>query len=118
MIKNGKGTILFSGATASLRGSAKFGGIAASKFALRALAQSTARELGPQGIHVAHIIIDGHINTPKQVQGKVFSFWRKEKLLFTDLAQPDRDIESFLNSDAVGIILRLLVLVDDKFDLI
>jgi hypothetical protein len=38
--------------------------------------------------------------------------------LFTDLAQPDRDIESFLNSDAVGIILRLLVLVDDKFDLI
>lgn len=73
MLKNGKGTILFSGATASLRGSAKFAAIAASKFALRALAQSMARELGPQGIHVAHVIIDGPINTPRQVQSKDFS---------------------------------------------
>ncbi|CAF3977526.1 unnamed protein product, partial [Rotaria sp. Silwood1] len=48
MLKNGKGTILFTGATASLRGSAKFAGFAAAKFALRALAQSMARELGPQ----------------------------------------------------------------------
>jgi short-subunit dehydrogenase len=72
MIKNGKGTILFTGATASLRGSAKFAGFAASKFALRALAQSMARELGPQGIHVAHIIIDGGINTPGQVQSTIF----------------------------------------------
>ncbi len=71
MIKNGKGTILFTGATASLRGSAKFGAFAASKFALRALAQSMARELGPQGIHVAHIIIDGGINTPRQVQSTI-----------------------------------------------
>ncbi len=78
MLKNGKGTILFTGATASLRGAAQFGGFAASKFALRALAQSMARELGPKGIHVAHIIIDGQINTPYQVQGKVaLSFWKK-----------------------------------------
>ena len=72
MLKNGKGTILFTGATASLRGSAKFGGFAASKFALRALAQSMAREFGPKGIHVAHIIIDGAIGTPRQVQSKSF----------------------------------------------
>jgi short-subunit dehydrogenase len=74
MIKNGKGTILFTGATASIRGAANFAGFAAAKFALRALGQSMARELGPKGIHVAHIIIDGPINTPRQVQSKmVFS---------------------------------------------
>lgn len=70
MLKNGKGTIVFTGATASLRGAAKFGGFAAGKFALRALAQSMAREFGPQGIHVAHVIVDGQINTPRQVAGK------------------------------------------------
>lgn len=69
MVKNGKGTILFSGATASLRGSANFAGLAVPKFALRALAQSMAREFGPKGVHIAHIIIDGQINTPGQVQG-------------------------------------------------
>ena len=56
-----RGTILFTGATASLRGGAGFAAFAASKFALRALAQSMARELGPQGIHVAHVVIDGQI---------------------------------------------------------
>ncbi|CAF5092369.1 unnamed protein product, partial [Rotaria socialis] len=66
MIKNGKGTILFTGATASLRGSANFAGFAISKFGLRALGQSMARELGPQGIHVAHIVIDGGIHSPNQ----------------------------------------------------
>lgn len=70
MVKNGKGTILFTGATASLRGSAKFGVFAASKFALRALAQSIAREFSPQGIHVAHVIVDGEINTPRQVESE------------------------------------------------
>ena len=68
MIKNGKGTILFSGATASVRGSANFAGLAVPKFALRALAQSMAREFGPKGIHVAHVIIDGQIDTPSQVE--------------------------------------------------
>ena len=56
------GTILFTGATASLRGSANFVNLAVPKFGLRALAQSMARELGPRGIHVAHVIIDGHIS--------------------------------------------------------
>ena len=61
MLPNGPGTILFTGATASLRGSANFAAFAIGKFGLRALAQSMARELGPQGIHVAHTIIDGSI---------------------------------------------------------
>lgn len=58
-----KGTIIFTGATASLRGSAHFAGFSGGKMALRGLAQSMARELGPMGIHVAHTIIDGAIDT-------------------------------------------------------
>ncbi|MEO7068739.1 MAG: SDR family NAD(P)-dependent oxidoreductase [Rhodanobacter sp.] len=64
MLVAGTGTILFTGATAALRGGAKFSGLAVGKFGLRALAQSTAREFGPRGIHVAHVVIDGHIGTP------------------------------------------------------
>lgn len=63
MLPRGRGTILFTGATASLRGAKGFSAFAGAKFALRALAQSMARELGPQGIHVAHAIIDGAIDT-------------------------------------------------------
>jgi NAD(P)-dependent dehydrogenase (short-subunit alcohol dehydrogenase family) len=58
-----KQTIIFTGATASLRGSAGFSAFSGAKMALRALAQSMARELGPRGIHVAHSIIDGAIDT-------------------------------------------------------
>jgi NAD(P)-dependent dehydrogenase (short-subunit alcohol dehydrogenase family) len=65
MVEAGRGTILLTGATASLRGSARFSALAVGKFGLRALAQSLAREFGPQGIHVSHIIIDGQINTPR-----------------------------------------------------
>jgi NAD(P)-dependent dehydrogenase (short-subunit alcohol dehydrogenase family) len=65
MVEGGRGTILLTGATASLRGSARFSALAVGKFGLRALAQSLAREFGPQGIHVSHIIIDGQINTPR-----------------------------------------------------
>jgi NAD(P)-dependent dehydrogenase (short-subunit alcohol dehydrogenase family) len=61
MVTRGTGTILFTGATASLRGGANFANLASPKFALRAVAQSMARELGPRGIHVAHVIIDGQI---------------------------------------------------------
>ncbi len=64
MQPRGEGSILFTGATASIRGAAEFAAFAASKFGLRALAQSMARELGPQGIHVAHVVIDGLIDTP------------------------------------------------------
>lgn len=58
-----KGTIFFTGATASLRGSADFAAFSGGKMALRALAQSMARELGPLGVHVAHTIVDGAIDT-------------------------------------------------------
>lgn len=63
MLPRQRGTIIFTGATASLRGGSGFSAFAGAKFALRALAQSMARELGPQGIHVAHPIIDGAIDT-------------------------------------------------------
>ncbi|MBT4741351.1 MAG: SDR family NAD(P)-dependent oxidoreductase [Rhodospirillaceae bacterium] len=61
MLKRGHGSILITGATASLRGGKGFGAFASGKFALRALGQSMARELGPEGIHVAQINIDGMI---------------------------------------------------------
>jgi NAD(P)-dependent dehydrogenase (short-subunit alcohol dehydrogenase family) len=63
MVERHHGTILFTGATASIRGSANFAAFAGAKHGLRALAQSMARELGPLGIHVAHTIIDGAIDT-------------------------------------------------------
>lgn len=63
MLPRGRGTIIFTGATASLRGREGFAAFAGAKHALRALAQSMARELWPKGIHVAHTIIDGAIDT-------------------------------------------------------
>lgn len=65
MAARGRGTIVFTGATASLRGGAGFVNLASPKFALRAVAQSLARELGPRGVHVAHVIVDGQIRTPR-----------------------------------------------------
>lgn len=62
MLARGKGTILFTGATASLRGAAQFAAFAAAKGGLRQVAQSMARELGPKNIHVAHVVIDGMID--------------------------------------------------------
>ena len=61
MMNAGRGTILFTGATASVKGFAQSAGFAMAKFALRGLAQSLAREVAPKGIHVAHIVIDGGI---------------------------------------------------------
>lgn len=63
MLVRGRGTILFTGATASLRGADGYAAFAGGKHALRALAQSMARELGPKGVHVGHIVIDGPIDT-------------------------------------------------------
>ncbi|MDM0020730.1 SDR family oxidoreductase [Variovorax saccharolyticus] len=63
MVTRGRGTILFTGATAGLRGAANFAAFAGAKHALRALAQSMARELGPRNIHVAHVVVDGAIDT-------------------------------------------------------
>ena len=63
MVPRGAGTILFTGATASLRGGPGFAAFASAKFGLRALAQSMARELGPKNIHVAHLVIDGGVDS-------------------------------------------------------
>jgi NAD(P)-dependent dehydrogenase (short-subunit alcohol dehydrogenase family) len=63
MLPRGKGSIFFTGATASLRGGSGYAAFASAKFGLRALAQSMARELGPEGIHVAHLIIDSGVDT-------------------------------------------------------
>ncbi|MEM7494125.1 MAG: SDR family oxidoreductase [Pseudomonadota bacterium] len=89
MTPRGRGTIIFTGATASMRGGAGFSAFAGAKFALRALAQSMARELGPKGIHVAHTIIDGAIDTE----------WIKQNF-------PDRyalkDQDGILDPDAIA----------------
>jgi NAD(P)-dependent dehydrogenase (short-subunit alcohol dehydrogenase family) len=63
MVPRGRGTIIFTGATASMRAGPGFAAFAGAKYALRALSQSMAKELGPQGIHVAHVIIDGMIES-------------------------------------------------------
>ena len=68
MVAQGHGTILFTGATAALRGSAGFANLAVPKFGLRALARCMARELGPQGVHVAFVVIDGQIESERYLQ--------------------------------------------------
>jgi NAD(P)-dependent dehydrogenase (short-subunit alcohol dehydrogenase family) len=68
MVANGHGAILFTGASASVKGYAQSAPFAMGKFALRGLAQSMARELAPMGIHVAHFIIDGAIRNPGRTE--------------------------------------------------
>jgi NAD(P)-dependent dehydrogenase (short-subunit alcohol dehydrogenase family) len=63
MLPRRRGSIFFTGATASLRGASGYAAFASAKFGLRALAQSMARELGPQGLHVAHLVIDSGVDT-------------------------------------------------------
>jgi NAD(P)-dependent dehydrogenase (short-subunit alcohol dehydrogenase family) len=85
MVEAGRGTILLTGASAALRGKANFSALAVGKFGLRALAQSMAREFGPQGIHVAHVIIDGQIYTPRVRE-----------------MMPDREEHTMLSPDAIA----------------
>jgi NAD(P)-dependent dehydrogenase (short-subunit alcohol dehydrogenase family) len=68
MAPKGNGAILFTGASASVKGYAQSAPFAMGKFALRGLAQSMARELSPQGIHVAHFVIDGAIRNPGRAE--------------------------------------------------
>ncbi len=89
MSAHSKGTVLFTGATASLRGRAGMAGFAGAKHALRALAQSMARELGPEGIHVAHVVVDGPIDMP----------WIREN--FPDLVK-SRPADGLLSPDAMA----------------
>lgn len=85
MLENGCGTVIFTGATSAIRGPEKGLAFGSAKFAVRGLAESMARELGPEGIHVAHVIIDGQILTPEA---------RKR--------WPDRDEETFLDPDDIA----------------
>ena len=85
MVEAGRGTILLTGASAALRGKSRFSALAVGKFGLRALAQSIAREFGPQGIHVSHVIVDGQINTPRIRE------------MF-----PDREDHTLLSPDAIA----------------
>ena len=64
MVEHGRGTILFTGATSATRGGAEFAAFAAAKAGLRSIAQSMARSLGPRGIHVCHVVVDGVIDMP------------------------------------------------------
>jgi NAD(P)-dependent dehydrogenase (short-subunit alcohol dehydrogenase family) len=92
MLPRERGTILFTGATASTRGRSGMAGFAGAKHALRALAQSLARELGPQGIHVAHTIVDGPIDMPwiRETFPELVASRPKDGLL-----QPDDLAESY-----------------------
>jgi NAD(P)-dependent dehydrogenase (short-subunit alcohol dehydrogenase family) len=85
-----RGTILFTGATASLRGGARFHNLAVGKFGLRALAQSMAREFGPQGIHVAHVIIDGQIRADR-------NGYREEQRGVDAVMHPDAIADNYLH---------------------
>jgi NAD(P)-dependent dehydrogenase (short-subunit alcohol dehydrogenase family) len=85
MVEAGGGTVLLTGASAAMRGKANFSALAVGKFGLRALAQSMAREFGPQSIHVSHVIIDGQINTPR----------------IGDM-MPDREEHTLLSPDAIA----------------
>lgn len=89
MVPRGHGTIIFTGATASMRGGAGFAAFAGAKHGLRALAQSMARELGPKNIHVAHTLIDGAIDS---------NFIRDKVPNVDDL----RDQDALLNPDHIA----------------
>ena len=92
MKKRNEGSIFFTGATASMRGSSGFSAFSSAKFALRAVSQSMARELGPEGIHVAHFIIDGAIDTAfiKETFPDVYALKEKDGIL-----QPEAIAEAY-----------------------
>ena len=96
MVPRGTGSILFTGATASTKGFAGSAGFAVGKFGLRALAQCMARELGPQGIHVAHFVIDGGIDNPRtreRIAGTA-----PERMADDGLLSPDAIAESYYHT--------------------
>ena len=83
MAPRGRGTLIFTGATASLRGREGFSAFAAAKAGLRALAQSLARELGPEGVHVAHVVIDGAVDGTfiRSIRGEVDDLLARDAIL-------------------------------------
>jgi len=91
MVTRQRGTILFTGATASIRGGKGFAAFSSAKFGLRAVAQSMARELGPKNIHVAHLIIDAGVDTA-WVRERRAQIWGKEALDNPDLLMPPASV--------------------------
>jgi hypothetical protein len=89
MLPRGRGSIFFTGATASMRGGKGYTAFASAKFGLRAVAQSMARELGPQGIHVAHLVIDAGVDTA----------WVRERIKDRGGANDDRLL---MSPDSIG----------------
>jgi len=94
MLPRGRGTILFTGATASVRGSAQFAAFAAAKGGLRQVAQSMARELGPKNIHVAHVVIDGMIDN-RRTRERMADRQRESNA-------PDLPADGMLATDAIA----------------
>jgi len=92
MLERNRGSIFFTGATASLRGGSGFSAFASAKFGLRALAQSMARELGPQNIHVAHLIIDAGVDT----------VWVKERMAERGIDPEQLPADSLMNPESVA----------------
>jgi NAD(P)-dependent dehydrogenase (short-subunit alcohol dehydrogenase family) len=88
----GAGSLIFTGATASLRGRPPFAAFAAAKAGLRSLSQSLAREFGPRGVHVAHVVIDGGIDGERL---RTASPQRAEQAGVDGLLQPDAIAESY-----------------------
>jgi NAD(P)-dependent dehydrogenase (short-subunit alcohol dehydrogenase family) len=93
MTQRGRGTIIFTGATASVRGAAGFAAFASAKHGLRALAQSMARELGPQNIHVAHVVIDAAVDTA-WIRDNIPGF--DEKMAEDGIVHPDDLAKNYL----------------------
>lgn len=96
MLETGGGTVLFTGATSAVRSRGGAIGFTAAKFAARGMAMDIAQEFGPEGVHVAHVVIDGQIDSPEV----------RER-------QPDRDEETFLDPDELAETYWHLVEQDD-----
>ena len=94
MVPRGAGSIFFTGATASMRGGVGYAAFASAKFGLRAVAQSMARELGPQGIHVAHLVIDAGVDTA-WVRARIEARGNTERLEPDRLMRPDTIAEAY-----------------------
>ena len=94
MLKQGSGSIFFTGATASMRGGVGYGAFASAKFGLRGLAQAMARELGPENIHVAHLVIDSAVDT-EWVRQLITERAGEEALAKTPLLDPASVAETY-----------------------
>ncbi len=93
MLSNGGGKLFFTGATASVKGFPGSSAFAMGKFALRGLAQSLGREFAPQGIHVAHFVIDGSVRVP----GRDYSLPRFQNMTDEDFLDPDAIAETYMH---------------------